>query len=65
MLANAGARGFYRAIVRRGVREGWLRFTALMWRGAPAAFDISLRRHGRQLTYLVARDSSIRTHSPV
>ncbi len=57
-------RAFCRAIVHRGHRERWLRFTMLEWRGAPAAFDISLLRGDCQLCYLVSRDPTIRTHSP-
>jgi len=55
---------FYRAIVHDGIREGWLRFAMLEWCGAPAAFDISLVRGSRQITYLVSRDASIRGYSP-
>jgi CelD/BcsL family acetyltransferase involved in cellulose biosynthesis len=46
------------------VAEGWLRMTMLEWRDAPAAFDISLLHGERRLSYLVARDQSIRDHSP-
>jgi CelD/BcsL family acetyltransferase involved in cellulose biosynthesis len=63
-LEGARERAFLRAIVHAGHSAGWLRFTMLEWRGRPAAFDISLVRHDRMLAYLVARDSSIRQHSP-
>lgn len=63
-LERANARAFCRAIVHAGHWAGWLRFTMLDWRGAPAAFDISLVHGNRQLCYLVARDPSIRAHSP-
>jgi len=63
-IAREDARSFYRAIVHSGKRAGWLRFTMLEWRGAPAAFDISLLRGARQITYLVSRDPSIHDYSP-
>jgi CelD/BcsL family acetyltransferase involved in cellulose biosynthesis len=58
------ARRFYRAIVHRGHREGWVTFSMLEWRGAPAAFDITLIRGERHLSYLSSRDPSISEHSP-
>jgi CelD/BcsL family acetyltransferase involved in cellulose biosynthesis len=63
-LATDDARSFYRSIVAAGHRSGWLQFTMLEWDERPAAFDISLVRGGRHLTYLVSRDSSIRDYSP-
>ncbi len=63
-LERDDARSFCRAIVHSGHEAGWLRFTMLEWRGAPAAFDISLIRGQRQLCYLVSRDTSIRAYSP-
>jgi CelD/BcsL family acetyltransferase involved in cellulose biosynthesis len=61
---DANARSFYRAIVHRGHREGWLSFSMLEWSGAPVAFDISLIRGGRHLSYMSSRDPSISAHSP-
>lgn len=61
---DAGGEVFIRRVVHRGVAEGWLRMTMLEWRDAPAAFDISLLHGERRLSYLVARDQSIRDHSP-
>jgi CelD/BcsL family acetyltransferase involved in cellulose biosynthesis len=36
----------------------------LEWRGAPAAFDISLLHGPRHISYLSSLDPSITTHSP-
>jgi CelD/BcsL family acetyltransferase involved in cellulose biosynthesis len=58
------ASAFCRAIVHAGHRGGWLRFTMLEWRGAPAAFEITLIRGSRHLSYLVSRDPEIRSYSP-
>ena len=58
------ARSFYKAIVHRGRREGWLNFSMLEWRGAPAAFDITLVRGERHLSYLSSRDPTISEYSP-
>lgn len=63
-VVGEDARSFYRAIVPRGLRAGWLGFVMLEWRGAPAAFDISLRRGDRHISYLSSLDPSIREHSP-
>lgn len=59
-----GSRAFCRAIVHTGHHAGWLQFTALEWRGAPVAFDISLIRGDCHLSYLVSRDPSISEYSP-
>jgi CelD/BcsL family acetyltransferase involved in cellulose biosynthesis len=58
------ARSFYDAIVHRGHREGWLNFSMLEWRDAPAAFDITLVRGERHLSYLSSREPTISEHSP-
>jgi CelD/BcsL family acetyltransferase involved in cellulose biosynthesis len=58
------ASAFCRAIVHTGHRAGWLRLTALEWRGAPAAAEITLIQGTRHLSYLVSRDPSIRSYSP-
>jgi CelD/BcsL family acetyltransferase involved in cellulose biosynthesis len=58
------ARSFYRAVIPRGLRDGWVHFTTLAWRERPVAFDISFRHGTRQITYLVSRDASIRGYSP-
>jgi CelD/BcsL family acetyltransferase involved in cellulose biosynthesis len=63
-VVGEDARSFYRAIVPSGLRAGWLSFAMLEWRGAPAAFDISLRRGDRHISYLSSLDPSIREHSP-
>jgi CelD/BcsL family acetyltransferase involved in cellulose biosynthesis len=63
-LEDGRTRAFCRSIVHQGHHEGWLRFTMLEWRGAPAAFDISLLHGDTQLSYLVSRDPSIHDHSP-
>jgi CelD/BcsL family acetyltransferase involved in cellulose biosynthesis len=63
-LEQDEARSFCREIVHAGHRAGWLRFTMLEWRCAPAAFDISVIRGGSQLSWLVSRDASIKEHSP-
>ena len=61
---DPNARSFYRAIVHRGHAAGWLSFSMLEWRDAPAAFDMSLVRAARSLSYLSSLDPSIREHSP-
>jgi CelD/BcsL family acetyltransferase involved in cellulose biosynthesis len=61
---DANGEEFLRHVARRGVAEGWLRMTMLEWRDAPAAFDIGLIHGERRLSYLVARDQTIRDHSP-
>jgi CelD/BcsL family acetyltransferase involved in cellulose biosynthesis len=63
-FGREGDRAFCQAIVRAGHRDGWLRFTMLEWQGAPAAFDISLVRGQRHLSYVVSRDPSIHEYSP-
>ena len=63
-LEHDQGREFVRKVVHAGHRAGWLRFTMLEWKGQPAAFDISLTRGDRQLTYLVARDATITAYSP-
>lgn len=57
-------RAFVRGVVQAGQPAGWVRFTMLEWRDKPAAFDLSLVRGARHLTYLVSRDPSIRRYSP-
>ena len=63
-IVDEDARSFYRAIVHRGHREGWLSFSMLEWRGVPVAFDITLIRGERHLSYMSSRDPSISEHSP-
>jgi CelD/BcsL family acetyltransferase involved in cellulose biosynthesis len=63
-LQDDGGRAFVSAVVHAGHRAGWLRFTMLEWKGRPAAFDITLLRGSRDLTYLVSRDAAIGAHSP-
>lgn len=63
-LESEDARSFCRSVVHGGHLAGWLRLSMLEWRGKPAAFDLSLIRGSRQLTYLVSRDVSIREYSP-
>jgi CelD/BcsL family acetyltransferase involved in cellulose biosynthesis len=63
-VVEEDARSFYSAIVHRGHREEWLNFSMLEWRGAPVAFDITLVRGERHLSYLSSRDPTISEHSP-
>ena len=63
-VVGEDARTFYRAIIPRGLLGGWLGFAMLEWRDAPAAFDISLRRGERHMSYLSSLDPAIREHSP-
>jgi CelD/BcsL family acetyltransferase involved in cellulose biosynthesis len=58
------ARSFLRAIVHAGHARGWLRFSMLEWQGRPAAFEITLVRGERHLSYLGSRDTSIDRYSP-
>jgi CelD/BcsL family acetyltransferase involved in cellulose biosynthesis len=61
---RAEARAFMRAIVHTGGREGWLRLTMLEWQERPAAFEITLIRGARHLSYLGSRDRSLDHFSP-
>jgi CelD/BcsL family acetyltransferase involved in cellulose biosynthesis len=61
---RAEARSFCRAIVHAGHARGWLRFSMLEWRGRPAAFEITLVRGERHLSYLGSRDTAIDRYSP-
>jgi CelD/BcsL family acetyltransferase involved in cellulose biosynthesis len=58
------ARSFLRAIVHAGHAHGWLRFSMLEWRARPAAFEITLVRGERHLSYLGSRDISLDRYSP-
>jgi CelD/BcsL family acetyltransferase involved in cellulose biosynthesis len=63
-LDRSDIRSFCRAIAHTGQARGWLRFTMLEWCDRPAAFDITLTRGSRHLSYLVSRDASLRAYSP-
>jgi CelD/BcsL family acetyltransferase involved in cellulose biosynthesis len=63
-LRRDEASSFCRAIVHAGRRAGWLRFAMLEWQGRAAAFEITLMRGQRHLSYLSSRDTSIESCSP-
>jgi CelD/BcsL family acetyltransferase involved in cellulose biosynthesis len=63
-LRSPEARAFCRAIARVGTRRGWLRLTMLEWEGHPAAFEITLIRADRRLSYVGSRDGSLDYYSP-
>lgn len=44
-------RDFYRSVADAGSREGWLRFTEVVWRGRPVAFHFGSCLAGRYLWY--------------
>jgi CelD/BcsL family acetyltransferase involved in cellulose biosynthesis len=61
---RADARAFCRAIVHVGHDEGWLRFAMLESAERPAAFEITLRRGARHLSYVGSRDTALDHYSP-
>jgi CelD/BcsL family acetyltransferase involved in cellulose biosynthesis len=61
---RAEAQAFCRAIAHAGTAGGWLRFTMLEWQDRPAAFEITLVRGDRHLSYIGSRDNSIDRYSP-
>jgi CelD/BcsL family acetyltransferase involved in cellulose biosynthesis len=63
-LQRDEARAFCRAIIHAGTRGGWLGFTMLEWQGRPAAFEITLIRGARHLSYVGSRDTTLDAYSP-
>ena len=61
---RADVRAFCRAIVHVGHGERWLRFTMLESCGRPAAFEITLLRGARHLSYVGSRDTALDRYSP-
>jgi CelD/BcsL family acetyltransferase involved in cellulose biosynthesis len=63
-LRGIHARAFCRAIAHTGTERGWLRLAMLEWQGRAAAFEFTLIRGDRHLSYVGSRDMALDYYSP-